>query len=87
VSDLNSLAERLQAIVEELDEIAFDRLRLAVADGCRTRPEDDRELTKARRAVEKAVAVLRRIDVATEEQTTEEQKTEEQTTEEQTTDD
>ena len=62
MSDLNGIADRLAAIVEELDEIAFDRLRLAAADGQRSRPDDDRELTKARRAVEKAVAVLRRID-------------------------
>jgi hypothetical protein len=62
VSELDSIADRLTAIVEELDEIAFDRLRLAAADGQRSRPDDDRELTKARRAVEKAVAVLRGID-------------------------
>ena len=62
MSDLNGIADRLAAIVEELDEIAFDRLRLAAADGQRSRPDDDRELTKARRAVEKAVVVLRRID-------------------------
>jgi hypothetical protein len=62
VSDIGSLADRLEAIVEELDEIAFDRLRLAAADGQRDRPEQDRELTKARRAVEKAVAVLRGMD-------------------------
>ena len=62
MSDLTGLAERLQAIVEELDEIAFDRLRVAAADGRRTRPDEDRDLTKARRAVEKAVAVLRGID-------------------------
>ena len=65
MSDLNSLVDRLQAIVEELDEIAFDRLRLAASQGQRSRPDDDRELTKARRAVEKAVVVLRRIDAAT----------------------
>ncbi len=62
MSDLNGIADRLAAIVEELDEIAFDRLRSAAADGQRSRPDDDRELTKARRAVEKAVAVLRGID-------------------------
>ena len=62
MSDVNGIADRLAAIVEELDEIAFDRLRLAAADGQRSRPDDDRELTKARRAVEKAVAVLRGID-------------------------
>jgi hypothetical protein len=62
VSDVHALADRLEAIVEELDEIAFDRLRVAAAEGQRARPDDDRELTKARRAVEKAVAVLRRLD-------------------------
>ena len=62
MSELDSIADRLTEIVEELDEIAFDRLRLAAADGQRSRPDDDRELTKARRAVEKAVAVLRGID-------------------------
>jgi hypothetical protein len=62
MSELNGIADRLAAIVEELDEVAFDRLRLAAADGQRSRPHDDRELTKARRAVEKAVAVLRGID-------------------------
>jgi hypothetical protein len=65
VSDLNALADRLQAIVEELDEIAFDRLRKASAEGARARPDDDRQLTKARRAVEKAVAVLRGLDRGT----------------------
>jgi hypothetical protein len=70
VSDLNSVADRLQAIVEELDEIAFDRLRLAASEGQRARPDDDRELTKARRAVEKAVVVLRGIDAATDDQMT-----------------
>jgi hypothetical protein len=62
VSDVHALADRLEAIVEELDEIAFDRLRVAAAEGQRARPDDDRELTKARRAVEKAVSVLRRLD-------------------------
>jgi hypothetical protein len=64
VSDLNALVARLEAIVDELDEIAFDRLRVAAADGQRARPNDDRELTRARRAVEKAVTVLRGLDRA-----------------------
>ena len=62
MSNVHALADRLEAIVEELDEIAFDRLRVAAAEGQRARPDDDRELTKARRAVEKAVVVLRRLD-------------------------
>ena len=41
---------------------AFDRLREAVGDGATDRPASDRELTKARRALEKASAVLRAID-------------------------
>jgi hypothetical protein len=63
VSDLDGIADRLDAIVEELDEIAFDRLREAAAAGTADRPASDREITKARRAVEKAAAVLRAIEV------------------------
>jgi hypothetical protein len=62
VSDLGSLADRLESIVADLDEVAFDRLREAVADGATTRPADDKELVKARRAVEKAAHILRRLD-------------------------
>jgi hypothetical protein len=62
VSDLGNVADRLEAIVEELDEIAFDRLRIAAGEGQRRRPDEDRELTKARRAIEKAVAALRKVD-------------------------
>ena len=61
MSDLDQLAERLEAIVADLDEIAFDRLREAVAEGATERPNDDRELAKARRAAEKAAHILRRM--------------------------
>ena len=62
MSHLAGIADRLDAIVEELDEIAFDRLREAAGDGATERPPSDRQLTKARRALEKASAVLRAID-------------------------
>lgn len=62
MSDLGRIADRLDAIVEELDEIAFDRLREAAGSGAGGRPADDKEITKARRAVEKASAVLRALD-------------------------
>jgi len=62
VNDFASLADRLQTIVDDLDELAFDRLREAVADGATQRPLTDKELTKARRAVEKAVHILRALD-------------------------
>jgi hypothetical protein len=57
-----SLVERLESIAEDLDEMAFDRLREAVADGEVTRPVDDKKLMQARRAIEKAAAVLRQLD-------------------------
>lgn len=57
---VEELRERLSAIAEELADLALERLRAAVDDGAAT-PEaaaEERRLTRARRAVEKAVAVL-----------------------------
>ncbi|MDP9464437.1 MAG: hypothetical protein M3P52_07420 [Actinomycetota bacterium] len=51
------LADRLQLVVDELDQITFDQLREASAEG-RARPGDDKRLTQARRAVEKAIHLL-----------------------------
>lgn len=62
MSDVERLAERLDQIVSDLDELAFDRLREAAADGATERPASDKELAKARRAVEKAAHLLRNID-------------------------
>lgn len=52
------LADRLDAIAEELDEIAFDQLREASAER-QGRPADDKRLMQARRAIEKASHLLR----------------------------
>ncbi len=57
-----TFVERLDAIAADLDEVAFDRLREAVADGEVKRPVDDKKLMQARRAIEKAAAVLRQLD-------------------------
>ena len=54
----DDLADRLQAVVEDLDQIAFDELREAAAERG-PRPPDDKRLTQARRAVEKAIHLLR----------------------------
>jgi hypothetical protein len=62
VSGIDAIAERLDAIVADLDEIAFDRLREAIADGSTTRPASDKTLTQARRAVEKAAHLLRSLE-------------------------
>jgi hypothetical protein len=62
VSELDDLIARLDAIVSDLDEIAFDRLREAMADGQRGRPAADKTLVQARRATEKAAHLLRSLD-------------------------
>jgi hypothetical protein len=65
VEDTADLADRLEAIAEELGDMAFDRLRTAtVAAGQGTPPDpavvaEERRLTRARRAVEKAMVLLR----------------------------
>jgi hypothetical protein len=61
VSRYDDLAERLEAIGGELDELSFDVLQQAVADGVTQRPPEDRALTQARRAVEKAAGLLRQL--------------------------
>jgi hypothetical protein len=64
--DLDDVADRLEAIAEELGDLAFDRLREATSAARRSGTPDpavvaeEKRLTRARRAVEKAVVVLRR---------------------------
>lgn len=57
----DELADRLESVVADLDQLAFDQLREAVADGATSRPATDRELAKARRAAEKAAHILRAL--------------------------
>lgn len=61
-ADVAGLVERLESVAADLDDIAFDRLREAVADGETERPKIDKQLMQARRAIEKAVIVLRQLD-------------------------
>lgn len=58
----DEIRERLEAIGEELADLALDRLRQSVEDGCDRPPAAEKRLTQARRAVERAVAALREID-------------------------
>lgn len=60
--EYDDLIARLESVAADLDEIAFDRLREAVADGDVLRPPDDKRLMQARRAIEKAAGVLRQLD-------------------------
>ncbi|MEX0846885.1 MAG: hypothetical protein WD023_03825 [Ilumatobacteraceae bacterium] len=54
----DDLVDRLEAIVSDLDERSFDLLREAAA-ARGGRPPDDKPITQARRAIEKAIHVLR----------------------------
>ncbi len=54
----DNLADRLDVVAEELDEVMFDQLREASA-ARGGRPVDDKRLTQARRAIEKASRLLR----------------------------
>ena len=54
----DDLVDRLQAVVDDLDQLTFDQLREAAAEG-KPRPPDDKRLTQARRSIEKAIHLLR----------------------------
>jgi len=56
--DLDQVRERLDGIAEELADAAIDRLRSAV-EGDPGAAAQERRITRARRAVEKAAALLR----------------------------
>lgn len=62
MANYGDLADRLTAIGADIDEIAFDALREAVADGEMQRPVGDKKLMQARRAIEKAAGILRQLD-------------------------
>ena len=60
--EYDEFIQRLESLAADLDEVAFDRLREAVADGEVIRPLEDKKLMQARRAIDKAAAVLRQLD-------------------------
>jgi hypothetical protein len=63
--DVEDVADRLDAIAEELGDLAIDRLREATGMARRGDTPDpsvvaeERRLTRARRSVQKAVVLLR----------------------------
>ncbi len=60
--ELAEIRARLEAIAEELADLALIRLRESIDAGGTELPLDERRMTRARRAVEKAVAVLAEPD-------------------------
>jgi hypothetical protein len=60
--EFDEIRARLEAIAEELADLAIIRLRESIDAGGDELPVDERRLTRARRAVEKAIAILRQPD-------------------------
>lgn len=62
--EFDDIRTRLEAISEELADLAIVRLRESIDAGGRELPVDERRLTRARRAVDKAVHLLAEPDEA-----------------------
>ena len=62
--EFDDIRGRLEAIADELADLAIVRLRESIDAGGTELPVDERRLTRARRAVEKAIAILREPDDA-----------------------
>ncbi len=62
--EFQEIRQRLQGIAEELADLAIERLRESIDAGGAELPVDERRLTRARRAVEKAAAILAEPDDA-----------------------
>ena len=60
--EFDDIRDRLERIAEELADLAIARLRESIDAGGSELPVDERRLTRARRAVEKAAAILREPD-------------------------
>ena len=60
--EFDDVRRRLQAISEELADLAIERLRESIDEGGKELPVDERRLTRARRAVEKAIGILSEPD-------------------------
>lgn len=60
--EFDDIRNRLESIAEELADLAILRLRESIDAGGRELPVDEKRLTRARRAVEKAAAILREPD-------------------------
>ncbi|GAC1534170.1 MAG: hypothetical protein NVS3B12_14540 [Acidimicrobiales bacterium] len=60
--EFDDIRGRLELIGEELADLALQRLRESIDAGGSELPVDERRLTRARRAVEKAASILREPD-------------------------
>jgi predicted ABC-type ATPase len=60
--EFDDIRRRLEGIAEELADLAIVRLRESIDAGGHELPVDEKRLTRARRAVEKAIDLLREPD-------------------------
>jgi hypothetical protein len=60
--EFDEIRGRLEAIAEELTDLAIHRLQESIDAGGHELPVDEKRLTRARRAVEKAVLLLQEPD-------------------------
>jgi hypothetical protein len=56
--EFDDIRSRLETIAEELADLAIVRLRESIDAGGSELPVDEKRLTRARRAVEKAIGIL-----------------------------
>ncbi|HEX2701729.1 MAG TPA: hypothetical protein VHM89_16120 [Acidimicrobiales bacterium] len=61
-TEIDDLRERLQSVADDLADLALQRLRAAVEGDDPAPAAEERRLTRARRAVDKAVAVLAELE-------------------------
>lgn len=60
--EFDDIRTRLEGIADELADLAIARLRESIDNGGHELPVDEKRLTRARRAVEKAANILREPD-------------------------
>jgi hypothetical protein len=58
MSDFEDLIAQLASVEERLRDLAYDRLRAAAEDGDADAAAQERQILKARRAVERAIHAL-----------------------------
>lgn len=64
VDELESIRSELESLAERLSDVGIEVLREAVAGGETRRPEIERRVTRARHAVERAVAILAGVEAS-----------------------
>lgn len=62
--EFDDIRKRLDAIAEELADLGMERLRESIDNGGVELPVDERRLARARRAVQRAAAILAEPDEA-----------------------